>query len=139
MFELGLPDYRNELPRGTQTNALMMAAFERLGVALCDRAVEHDLRGAPMSTRAVFPFDPPASTPDQTHFAPLFDQVHRTFLGYPAALAPTDRVNRYYTLFTTTIAAHAVADAGASRFKPQEAGWAAVCYGLIRHPEFHAY
>ena len=39
---LGFPDYRLDVPRQTQTNALMVATFERLGVALCDRALEHD-------------------------------------------------------------------------------------------------
>ncbi|WP_437742083.1 hypothetical protein WME73_42910 [Sorangium sp. So ce302] len=29
---LGLPDHGLDLPRATQTNALMLAAFERLGI-----------------------------------------------------------------------------------------------------------
>ena len=37
---LGLPNYATDLSRNTQTNALMVASFERLGVALCDKAVE---------------------------------------------------------------------------------------------------
>jgi hypothetical protein len=138
LFEIGLPDYRNELPRALQTNALMVATFERLGIALCDRAVEHDLRGAP-TARAVFDFALPAGALTEDAFAPLFDVVHRTFLGYPAKLAPTDRTNRFFELYQGVVASHSVADAGTSRFKPAEAGWAAVCYGLVRHPEFHVY
>ena len=34
---LGFPDYRLDVPRQTQTNALMAATFERLGVALLPR------------------------------------------------------------------------------------------------------
>ena len=41
---LGFPDYRTDIPRQTQTNTLMVATFEALGVALCDRALEHDLK-----------------------------------------------------------------------------------------------
>jgi hypothetical protein len=138
LFELGLPDYRNELPRGMQTNALMIATFERLGLALCERAVEHDLRGSP-ATRAVFDFALPAAALSEQAFAPLFDVVHRTFLGYPAALAPTDRTNRFFQLYSATVQRHQAPDAGSFRFSAAEAGWAAVCYGLVRHPEFHVY
>jgi len=35
---LGLPDYRLDLPRQTQTNSLMIATFGRLGEALCARS-----------------------------------------------------------------------------------------------------
>jgi hypothetical protein len=139
LFELGLPDYRNELPRATQSNALMIATFERLGIALCDRSVEHDLRGAPMELRAVFAFDPPTGTLSEAQFTPLFDTLHRTFLGYPANLAPTDRTHRFYQLYSNIVSTHSMPDAGHFRFTPAEAGWAAVCYGLVRHPEFHVY
>ena len=139
LFELGLPDYRNDLPRAQQTNALMVAAFERLGVALCDSAVVHDLRGAPAGQRAVFGFDAPTGALTAAQFSPLFDQLHRTFLGYPAQLAPTDRINRFFQLYSSTVARHQAPDAGSFAFNPREAGWAAVCYGLIRHPEFHVY
>ena len=58
---LGFPDYRLDMPAAPQTNALMVAAFERLGVALCDRAVEHDWprasRRRPSGERLVFAFD----------------------------------------------------------------------------------
>ena len=60
---LGFPDYRLDIPRQTQTNALMVASFERLGIALCDRAVEHDLGKAheklvPIAKRLIFAFEP---------------------------------------------------------------------------------
>ena len=138
LFEIGLPDYKSELPRALETNALMVATFERLGVALCDRAVEHDLRGAP-AARAVFAFDPQAGAMTEAAFTTRFDVVHRTFLGYPAGLAPTDRTHRFFQLWSDVSARHAAPDAGKVRFLPAEAGWAAVCYGLVRHPEFHVY
>ena len=138
LFEIGLPDYRNELPRAAQTNALMVATFERLGIALCDRAIEHDLRGSPPA-KAVFAFDLPAGAITADAFAPRFDVLHRTFLGYPANLAPTDRTHRFFQLHSDVFARHSAPDAGTSRFNPAEAAWAAVCYGLVRHPEFHVY
>jgi hypothetical protein len=142
---LGFPDYRLDLPRGTQTNALMMAAFERLGVALCDRAVEHDLKARPLpfvKDRLIFAFEPPAGPGGQVSeaaFAPGFDALHRTFLGYPARLAPPGRAEAFFTLYRDTVTRHATAGAQRSRFTPAESGWAAVCYGLVRHPEFHLY
>jgi hypothetical protein len=138
---LGFPDYRFDIPRQTQTNALMIATFERLGVALCDRAVEHDLKGktpTPLAQRVIFAFDLPKTPVDPAAFAPRFDVLHRTFLGYPVALAPPSRTARFFQLFRDVAADHAKADPK-SRFTPDEAGWAAVCYGLVRHPEFHLY
>jgi hypothetical protein len=141
---LGFPDYRLDVPRQTQTNALMAATFERLGVALCDRAVEHDLRTpkggeAPsIAARLIFAFDLPAGDLDARAFAPRFDVLHRTFLGYPASLAPPQRTARFFQLYADIVAGHAKA-APKSRLSPREAGWAAVCYGLVRHPEFHLY
>ncbi len=142
---LGLPDYRFDIPRQSQTNALMVATFERLGVALCDRALEHDLRAPkggeppPVAERLVFAFDAPGKGElDAAAFGPRFDTLHRTFLGYPASLAPPGRVARYYQLYRDVEAGHVKADPK-SRFSPAEAGWAAVCYGLVRHPEFHTY
>lgn len=141
---LGFPDYRLDIPRQTQTNALMVATFERLGVALCDRAVEHDLKapkGAalpPVAERAIFAFDLPRGELDAQGFAARFDVLHRTFLGYPASLAPPQRGARFFQLYRDIVAGHAKADPK-SRFTPVEAGWAAVCYGLVRHPEFHLY
>jgi hypothetical protein len=133
---LGFPDDTRDLPRAKETNALMVAAFERLGAALCDRAVEHDLRGK-AADRLVFAFEG-ADAKDEAGFLPKFDVVHRTFLGYPASLAPKDRVTRFYGLFTRTIARHAT-DGKKAKLSPEEAGWAAVCEGLVRHPEFHLY
>jgi len=132
---LGFPDYRTDQPRQTQTNAIMIAAFERLGIALCDRALEHDWKGnvAAKQKRIVFAFDPPPEV-DEAAFAIGFDVMHRTFLGYPASLAPTPRTARFYKLYRDVASTHA-----ASRFTAPEAGWAAVCYGLVRHPEFHLY
>jgi hypothetical protein len=130
---LGLPDYKVDIGRATQTNALMVATFERLGIALCDRAVENDLRGG-TAKKVVFTFDAPA-TLDLAAFTTRFDQMHRTFLGYPAELAPTDRTKRFFDLYTD-----AVSKQGKGlKLSPVEAGWASVCYGLIRHPEFHLY
>ena len=140
---LGLPDYRLDIPRQTQTNALMVATFERLGVALCDRAVEHDLQSKgrpppPVGERLVFAFELPQGTVDAAAFAPRFDTLHRTFLGYPASMAPPKRGARFFQLYSDVVANHAK-DEPKSRFSPIEAGWAAVCYGLVRHPEFHLY
>jgi hypothetical protein len=140
LASLGLPDYRIDIPRATQTNALMLATFERLGVALCDRAVEHDLQGMPASAggKLIFDFDAPDAL-DAAGFSDRFDVLHRTFLGYPAKLAPADRVMKFFALYTDTVARHAAKTAAKSRFKPNQAGWANVCYGLVRHPEFHLY
>jgi hypothetical protein len=136
---LGFPDYRSDIPRQAQTNALMVAAFERLGIALCDRALEHDLKTKPApAQRLVFDFDLPEAPLDAAAFAPRFDLLHRTFLGYPAALAPAERRARFYSLYVQIVAGHAKASPK-SRFSPTEAGLAAVCYGLIRHPEFQLY
>jgi hypothetical protein len=130
---LGMPDYRYDTPRMGQTNTLMIATFERIGIALCDRGLEHDRSTSP---RLVYDFDMPAQL-DAAAFASRFDVLHRTFINYPAALAPTDRTNRYFKLYTDTTALHA--NVSGSRFSPAEAGWAAVCYGLVRHPELHLY
>jgi hypothetical protein len=141
---LGFPDYRLDVPRQTQTNALMAASFERLGVALCDRALEHDLKAAPgvtpppLDQRLIFAFERPHGAMDEGAFAPRFDVLHRTFLGYPASLAPPERTARFFQLYRDIVADHARA-APRSRFTPDEAGWASVCYGLVRHPEFHLY
>lgn len=142
LMALGFPDYKNDIPRQGQTNAVMVAAFERVGVALCDRALENDLKGmpaTPVDKRLIFAFDPPAGAPDQAAFTAGFDVLHRTFLGYPVALAPTDRVTRFFKLYNDVVTAHSAAGAPKTRFSATEAGWAAMCYGLIRHPEFHLY
>src|SRR5690349_12324003 len=96
---LGLPDYKIDLPRQGQTNSLMLATFGRLGEALCVRAAEHDLHAkTPSAARVVFAFEPVAS-PDAAQFGARFDVLHRLFLGYPARLAPEDRVPRYFALY----------------------------------------
>ncbi len=142
---LGFPDYRLDIPRQTQTNALMIASFERLGVALCDRAVEHDLgslgNASPPAVGAppiVFAFTPSPHAMTEEDFATRFDVLHRTFLGYPSSLAPPERVPRYFALYRDIAANHAKA-LPKSKFTPHQAAWAAVCYGLVRHPEFHLY
>jgi hypothetical protein len=138
---LGFPDYRLDVPRQTQTNALMVATFERVGVALCDRALEHDWKGGEprsVARRMIFDFDPPKGAASAATFARGFDVLHRTFLGYPASLAPPGRAARFQALFEAIVKGHTAADPR-SRFTPAEAGWASVCYGLVRHPEFHFY
>ena len=135
---LGFPDYRADLPRATQTNAVMVATFERLGVALCDRAVEHDLqKPTPGETPRIFAFDAPKKL-DRAGFSQRFDVLHRTFLGYPSALAPLSRERELYALYTGTKERHETLRVR-SRFSPELAGWATVCYALVRHPERHLY
>lgn len=136
---LGFPDYKLDVTRAKNTNALMLASFERLGIALCARAVERELGATapPIAQRRVFAFDLTQSPPTDAEFLERFDVLHRTFLGYPAALAETDRTNRFRTLYNTTVANHPTT--GTPKFTPAQAGWAAVCYGLTRHPEFHVY
>jgi hypothetical protein len=134
---LGLPDHRNDLPRSTQTNALMVATFDRLAIALCVRAAEHDLRGAlPPEQRLIFAFAGAPRPTTLAAFAPGFDVLHRTFLGYPAALAPGARTAAFFALFQQTVARH---EQTKGPLGPVEAGWAAVCLGLARHPEFQTY
>ncbi len=136
---LGLPNYSTDLARNTQTNALMIANFERLGVALCDKALEKDLKSNPMvavDKRMIYNFDVPATPVDEAGFAERFGKLHRRFLGYPVKLAPTDRTTRFFTLYSETIKNH---NPTGSRFTAVEAGWAVVCQGLIRHPEFQLY
>jgi hypothetical protein len=138
---LGLPNYETDTPRTGQTNALMLAAFERIGVALCDKAAEADLGRAarPLAQRTVFRFELPAAPLPEAEFRTRFDLLHRTFLSYPVALAAPDRVANFYALYTSTLARHTQPDAGAFTATPQQAAWASVCYGLVRHPEFHLY
>ena len=130
---LGLPDYRIDLPRQTQTNSLMLATFGRLGEALCVRAAEHDLhKNAP--DKVVFAFAAVAG-PSEDQFATGFDILHRTFLGYPIELAPKDRVARFYALYREIAAHH-------PRKQPltaDETAWAAVCTALVQHPETELY
>jgi len=139
LASLGMPDYEKDIARVGQTNAMMLASFERIGVSLCDRAIERDLRGATLDKRTVFAFEPTKAAPTEAEFAARFDVLHRTFLGYPAALAETPRTKRFFDLYNATVARHTDKGAAPSTFTPTEAGWAAVCYGLVRHPELHTY
>jgi hypothetical protein len=131
---LGLPDYKIDLPRQTQSNTLMLATLGRLGEALCVRAAEHDLHAQngklPVDQRVVFTFDV------NDDFAASLDVLHRTFLGYPLRLAPPDRLERFHTLFTQVAARHAGAKQPLSA---DETAWAAVCTALVQHPEAELY
>lgn len=132
---LGLPDYKEDIRRATETNTLMLAAFERLGMAACERAAERDLRDG--GSRIVFDFELAADPLDRAAFDKGFDIVHRTMLGYPASLA-AGRSDRFFELYRGVVSRHGDA-AVVSRLSPAEAGWAVVCEGLVRHPEFHLY
>lgn len=137
---IGTPDHKRDIPRAPETNALMLATFERIGIALCDRALQNDWKSAtpvPVEDRRVFAFEQPADDVSLDQFASGFDVMHRTFLGYPAKLARTDRVSRFYGLYKDVVAAHDPAKS--PKLTAAEAGWAAVCYGLVRHPELHLY
>ena len=139
---LGLPEHRLDVPRTLEANALMVATFERVGIALCALAIQNDLKGAtppPVDKRVVFAFEVTKDPLTEETFAARFDVLHRTFLGYPAKLSPVSkRQERFFKIYTDTVAAHQAKDAPKG-FTPEEAGWAAVCYGLVRHPEFHLY
>lgn len=130
---LGLPDYKIDLPRQNQSNTLMLATLGRLGEALCARAAEHDLHArTPLDQRVVFAFD----ARGEDAFATGFDVLHRTFLGYPARLAPTDRIARFHALFTSVAARHA----GMKQpLTADETAWVAVCAALVQHPEAELY
>lgn len=138
---LGVPNYETDTPRTGQTNALMLAAFERIGVALCDKAAEADLgkSAAPLAQRRVFRFEVPATPLTEAAFGARFDSLHRTFLSYPVSLAPADRAPRFFALYNEVLARHAAASSGTFTAPPTQAAWASVCYGLVRHPEFHLY
>lgn len=134
---LGLPDYRVDLPRQSQSNTLMLATLGRLGEALCARAAEHDLhRRLPLAQRIVFAFDVPAGPETQDEFAARFDVLHRTFLGYPAQLAPPGRVARFHELYAAVAARHA---GERQPLTADETAWAAVCTALVQHPEAELY
>jgi hypothetical protein len=128
---LGLPDYKIDLPRQTQTNTLMLATFGRLGEALCIRAAEHDLHAK--QPAVVFAFDPKVATFDD--FVTRFDVLHRTFLGYPVRLAPADRAPKFFALYTQVVAHHPKK----GPLTPDETAWAAVCTALVQHPEAELY
>jgi hypothetical protein len=135
---LGLPDYRIDLPRQTQSNTLMLATLGRLGEALCVRAAEHDLHGKPpaLEQRVVFAFELVVA-PKLPQFVERFDVLHRTFLGYPARLAPPDRVPRFYAMYQQIAARHAKQKN--PPLTADETAWAAVCSALVQHPETELY
>lgn len=146
---LGLPDYTRDLGRATQTNTIMAAAFERLGVILCDRAAGRDLysrspkplppaaRGlAFVEPRTVFAFEPRPAPLSEADFGPRFDVLHRTFLGYPARLAPPERLHEFFAVYKKVESRHVALKQGQA---PHVSAWSAVCQGLVRHPEFHHY
>lgn len=141
---LGLPDHRVDIDRVTQTSAIMLATLERTGIALCDLAVSRELDATsptPLANRTVFAFDAPAGALDRAAFASRFDVLHRTFLGYPARMAPDNREQRYFDLYTRTVNRYTAASgAPTTLFRVKSnTGWAAVCYALVRHPEFQMY
>jgi len=132
---LGLPDYKTDLPRQTQSNTLMLATLGRLGEALCARAAEHDLHGGktPLEQRVVFAFDGPDT---EDTFDARFDVLHRTFLGYPAKLAPGERGAKFHALFGEIAARHAGAK---NPLTADETAWVGVCAALVQHPEAELY
>ena len=140
---LGMPDYKLDVGRQDHTNTLMVASLERLGIALCIRKAEVELNveGAPppLSARTVFAFDMTPQNPTDTEFLERFDKMHRIFLGYPVSMADPKRVPRFLGVFRDIIHRHEAAGAPTSRFTPQQAGWAGMCYALVRHPEFQMY
>ena len=110
---------------------MMLATFGRLGEALCVRAAEHDLHAAtPLSSRVVFAFDAKVH-PSLDDFAAGFDVLHRTFLGYPADLAPKGRLGRFYSLYQQVASEHSKSGPLTS----DETAWVAVCAALVIHPE----
>jgi hypothetical protein len=131
---LGLPDYRFDVPRAARTSTIMLAALGRLAEALCVRAVEHDLREHPaLAERAIFAFDAHPA-PSRAQFAEGFDVLHRTFLGYPAELAPADRLDRYFALYRDVVANHP-----SGKLTGDELAWSAICVALVEHPEAELY
>lgn len=132
---LGMPDDRIDLPRATQSNALMVATLARLGEALCVLAAERDLDlNTEPGKRVVFAFDLKAA-PSRDEFAPRFDAVHRLFLSYPVALAPHARIDRFYALYRDV----AARPHPGSSLDADKTAWAAVCTALVQHPEARLY
>lgn len=132
---LGLPDYTADIARASETNALMLGAYERLAMVLCERAAERDLRGG--GGKALFDFLPASDPLDRAAFDAGFDSLHRAVLGYPARFVPA-RVEAFFRFYADVVARHG-AMTPPSRLSPGESGWAMVCEALVRHPEFHLY
>jgi hypothetical protein len=148
---LGLPDYTRDLPRVTQTNTIMVGAFEQIASTLCDRAALRDLVPTRASVKAiapeqqalayvdaqrVFDFEPKLAPLAESDFGPRFDVLHRTFLGYPAGLGPPERTHEFFVLYKDVEQRHGAANRG---HMPHVVAWSAVCQALTRHPEFHHY
>jgi hypothetical protein len=129
---LGLPDYKIDLPRQTQSNTLMLATLGRLGEALCVRAAEHDLHAKLPPVLFTFAGARVQSFDD---FVPRFDILHRTFLGYPVRLAPPDRAQKFFALYSDVAQRHKAKNP----LSPDETAWAAVCSALVQHPEAELY
>jgi hypothetical protein len=134
MTSIGLPDYQFDMPRATESNPVMLATFGRLAEALCVKSAEHDLHDRPRDGRVVFDFEP-MTAPSLEEFKPRFDVLHRTFLGYPAELAPPHRIERFWRLYQKVAANHAVNP----DLTADELGWVAVCTALVQHPETGLY
>ena len=133
---LGLPDYKRDLPRQEQTNALMLSTLGRLGEALCARAAERDLhQNPPLGSRVVFRFEA-EENPDEAGFAKAVDVLHRKFLGYPLRLAPATRIQRLHALYRDVAARHR---GETGPLTANERAWAAVCTALVQHPEVEIY
>jgi len=132
---LGLPDYKIDFPRATQSNTMMLATLGRLGEALCIKSAERDFRGRlPLEERHIYAFElRPVTTVDA--FAEPFDVLHRTFLGYPVALAERGRLARFFELYQRVMSRHATA----GRLPGDQMAWAAVCSALVTHPETGLY
>jgi hypothetical protein len=131
---LGLPDHDIDAPRATQSNTVMLATLGRLGEALCVRSAEHDLHGrTPSAEHTLFAFEPKDGL-TRDEFAERLDVLHRTFLGYPLALAPANRVERFKALYDGV-----QARGNSSKLSPSELAWAAVCTALVQHPEAGLY
>lgn len=134
LVALGLPDYQFDQPRANQSNTVMIAALGRLAEALCVRSVEHDLKQrVALAERVVFAFEAKDS-PNKDEFAERLDVLHRTFLGYPLALAPPKRAERFYALYRSVASRQTRAT-----LSGDETAWAAVCTALVQHPEAGLY
>lgn len=132
---LGLPDDHADTPRITRSNTVMLAAVGRLGEALCVRSAQRDLHEhTALDKRTLFAFDVIAH-PTLAQFSAMFDVLHRTFLGYPATLAPHDRVQRFYQLYQRI----AGSSDKRSKLSADETAWVGICSALVQHPEATVY
>lgn len=64
------------------------------------------------------------------------DVLHRTFTGYPIALAGPARTTRLIALFRSVVARHR---GQKQPLSATETAWAAVCTALVQHPEVELY